>query len=371
MIRVAVTAGGVDRSYPVLIGCGARASLAQVVRDHADAARVAVISDERVAGLYGADIVAHLQEAAIPAELFRFPEGESSKQVGEWRRLGEALLAGGHGRDTCVVALGGGVTGDLAGFVAATHMRGVPVVQVPTSILAMVDASVGGKTGINTPQGKNLVGAFHPPRAVLIDPEFVATLARDARAQGLAEAVKHAAIQDADYGGRLEAQAEALLDGSPERTQEAVTTSVRIKAAVVTEDERESGRREVLNFGHTLGHAFEAASAYRLPHGSAVAIGMVAEAEMGVRLGHTHADTPERLRGLLRRFELPVRLPEPPRIERILAVLDTDKKARRGNVRTVLLERFGQVRRWDADYALALPNEDLGALVRDAVETVS
>lgn len=334
------TAGG---SYPVLVEPGLLARLPELLEEYAPAHRYAVISDDRVAELYGAGVVEACRSGGMGADLFTFPRGEASKTRATWARLTDALLEAGLGRDAAVVAVGGGVTGDMAGFVAATYLRGIPVVQVPTSLVAMIDASVGGKTGVDAPAGKNLVGAFHPPRLVAADPTTIATLPPHERAQGLAEAVKHGAILDREYLDRLVEEAGALMDAEVEATRHAVLRSVEIKAAVVEEDERESGRRQILNFGHTLGHALEAASRYAMGHGSAVATGMVLEAELGERLGVSEAGTRRALADALTAFGLGG-LPDPcPSVEEVARFLAADKKARAGRPRFVLLERPGRV----------------------------
>ena len=211
------------------------------------------------------------------------PAGRASKTREQWARLTDALLEQGFGRDSGIVALGGGVAGDLAGFVAATYMRGLPYVQVPTTLLAMLDASVGGKTGVDTPQGKNLIGAFHPPAAVIADPLVLGTLPeRDFRG-GMAEAVKHGLIADAAYFAWMERNADALLRRDQAALTRLVRRSVEIKAEVVSGDEREAGRRAILNAGHTVAHALEHATAYALPHGEAVALGLVAECALAER----------------------------------------------------------------------------------------
>lgn len=338
-IRVSSAGGG----YPVLVECGARRRLPALLSSLAPAFRYAVVSDENVAPLYGDEAVQACSEAGLQARLFTFPAGEGNKSRKQWSILTDRILEWGLGRDGAIVAVGGGVTGDLAGFVAATLLRGVPVVQVPTSLVAMIDASVGGKTGVDVHAGKNLVGAFHAPRAVVADPETSATLPRGERAQGLVEAVKHGAIADAAYLARLEQDASALLDGDPTTTWTAVARSVEIKAGVVSEDEREAGLREVLNFGHTFGHALESASGYALGHGAAVAAGMVLEARLGEALGVTDAGTSERLDAALRTLGLePLDLPYLDARE-VLGFLGADKKVRGGVPRFVLLRRVGEV----------------------------
>jgi 3-dehydroquinate synthase len=263
-----------------------------------------------------------------------------------------------------VLALGGGVTGDLAGFVGATFLRGVPVVQLPTSLVAMIDSSVGGKTGVDVPAGKNLVGAFHPPRLVVADTATIGTLPRTERAEGLVEAVKHGAILDRAYLDRLEGDLGALLEASPAATTDAVVRSVEIKAHVVSEDEREAGLREVLNFGHTLGHALEAAADYRLAHGGAVAIGMVLEARLGEALGVTRAGVADHLARIVVRLGLSL---EPPSgIDRgaVLGFVRADKKARQGRARYVLLEELGRVARDGGRWSREVPDRAVEGVLR-------
>jgi len=335
-----VQVGAAVGDYAVTVGRGLLKSLPTVLQAVAPGRRVALISDSNVGALHGGAAVDTLAEAGIGVRAYDFPAGEASKTRRTWSILTDRLLDDGFGRDTCVVALGGGVTTDLAGFVAATFLRGVPVVQVPTSALAMIDASVGGKTGVDVRAGKNLVGAFHAPRAVIADVEVLATLPRAERAQGLVEALKHGAILDEGHFALVDDLADRLLDGDADAFARVVLASVEIKAGVVQRDEFEGGLRQILNFGHTLGHALEAASSYRLPHGSAVAAGMVGEARMGEALGVTASGTAERLEGALRRLVGDVRAPVDPREAR--GYLAADKKAVGGRPRYVLLEGIGR-----------------------------
>ena len=254
---IAVMTSGASGPYRVLVGRGLIGSLALLLEEHAPAHRYALVSDSNVAEIYGESTILHLKEAGLSAELFTFEAGERNKSRATWSELTDGLLRAGFGRDSCLIAMGGGVTGDLGGFVAATYMRGIPVVQVPTSLVAMIDASIGGKTGVDVEAGKNLVGAFHPPNLVVADPDVVATLPRAERAQGMIEAVKHGAIMDEAYFAELDRDMPAILDGEAASLERAVARSVELKSAVVSEDEREEGRREILNFGHTLGHAID------------------------------------------------------------------------------------------------------------------
>lgn len=324
---------------------GALDGLGEACRREAAAHRYAVIADAAVAELYGERALASLADAGLGAELHTFRPGEASKSRDTWGRLTDRLLEEGHGRDSAVVALGGGVAGDLAGFVAATFLRGVPVVQVPTTLLAMLDSSVGGKTAVDTPAGKNLVGAFHHPSLVVADPEVLATLPDRQVAAGLAEAAKAGAVADAGLVGWMEERAAELVAGDPEALTRLVRRGVAIKARVVEEDPGEAGPRQVLNFGHTVGHALEARSGWDLLHGEAVAAGMRAEARLGEVLGVTEAGTAARLAGLLDACghrDRPEAEVEPGQLLRAAAA---DKKARRGELRFVLLEHVGRVAR--------------------------
>ncbi len=351
VVSTSVRRGEHAAEYRVLVGGGLIAALPDLLQEHAPAHRYAVISDSTVAELYGNGVIESLRGSGLRSELFSFPAGERHKTRTHWADLTDGLLKGGFGRDSCVVALGGGVVGDLAGFVAATYMRGVPVVQVPTSLVAMIDASIGGKTGVDVEAGKNLVGAFHAPKLVVADPEVIRTLPREERAQGLVEAVKHGAIMDGLYLDELERNMSALLDGEIGPIERAVARSVELKAEVVSEDERESGRREILNFGHTLGHAIEGASAYGVPHGTAVAAGMSLEARLGERLGVTEPGVAERLGRIAGTLEIGVELPCGAAPGEIMSYLGLDKKARLGRPRFVLLSQIGMVHRADDSWS--------------------
>jgi 3-dehydroquinate synthase len=329
-------------SYDVVVEAGALVELPRLVVERVRARRYAVISDDNVAPLHGRAVMEAALEAGLDASLFSFPAGEASKTRKSWSILTDELLEVGFGRDCCVLAVGGGVTTDLAGFVAATFLRGVPVVQVPTSYLAMIDASVGGKTGVDVEAGKNLVGAFHAPALVVADPEVLGTLPMAERAQGLVEAFKHGAILDAGYFAELEDGVADLLAAEASVAGPAVARSVALKAGVVSEDEFEGGYRQILNFGHTLGHALEAASGYALGHGTAVAIGMLLEARLGERLGVTEPGTGERLRAALEALLGPLDEVETDP-DAAMGFLGSDKKVRAGRSRVVLLRRLGEV----------------------------
>ena len=328
-------------SYDVHVGTGLLDRAAAFIRTAAPAHRYAIISDENVAPLYAARVRDTV--GAAQSELFTIPAGEAEKTREQWSHLTDALLAAGFGRDTTILALGGGVVGDLAGFVAATYMRGIPFVQLPTTLLAMIDASIGGKTGVDTAAGKNLVGAFHRPRGVIVDPSVLTTLPANHLRAGLAEAIKHGAIADAAYFESIDSALPALLDSPDGDSMRAlILRSVEIKASIVLQDEREGGIRRNLNFGHTLGHAIESESRYRLLHGEAIAIGMVLESMLGERLGVTARGTASRVRDTIRRAGLPYAIPKHLDPNRILAATRGDKKAREGVVEYALVAGIGR-----------------------------
>jgi 3-dehydroquinate synthase len=294
------------------------------------------------------------------ADLFTIPAGETNKTRESWGRLTDDLVAAGFGRDSTVVALGGGMVGDLAGFVAGTFMRGVPVVQVPTTLLAMIDASIGGKTGVDTPSGKNLVGLFHPPAAILSDPQTLATLPLNSLRTGLAEAIKHGAVADSRYFEFVTRELPTLLapGGSGSDTfAHAIVRSIEIKAGIVVRDERERGIRKVLNFGHTVGHALETLTGYELAHGEAVAIGMALESALAERAGIAETGTSEAIRNALSAAGLPVHRPDGMSGEKILNAMRADKKARRGEIEYALPCRIGAMAGSSSGWAVSVADD--------------
>lgn len=314
-----------------------------------------VVSDENVFARYGPEVEASLRGAGFRVASYCLPPGEESKSLTMLSRLYDWLLARNPERGHAVVALGGGVVGDLAGLAAATLLRGMPYVQAPTSLLAMVDSSVGGKTAVNHPSGKNLIGAFHQPALVLIDPATLQTLPPRELTSGWAEVIKHGLIRDAAFFEYLQDQAGALLSLNEEAVRQAVLRSVAIKAGVVSRDERETtGERSLLNYGHTLAHGLEAATGYgRFLHGEAVAIGMAGAGRIGREMGLLAAEKAGAQEHLLERFELPVRCTGVDR-QRVLEALAMDKKTRGGKIRWVLLQDIGRATlREDVPPALA------------------
>lgn len=352
-----------DAAYDILIDRGLLARLPTLVAERCPAAAYALISDSVVARLYGDPLARALRAAGMPAEPFSFPAGEWNKTRDTWSALCDRLLAARIGRDGAVLAVGGGVTGDLAGFVAATYHRGIPWVQVPTTLLAMVDSSIGGKTGVDTATGKNLLGAFHQPRLVVADLDVLGTLSGPQLASGMAEAIKHAAIADAEYFTTLERVA-VPPTGDPAALERLVARSVEIKAEIVAADAREAGRRAALNFGHTIGHALETVSEYALLHGEAVAIGMVAEARLAEAARLAEDGTARRIALALERHGLPIALPAASRAEALIAAMRQDKKVRGGALRFALPSRVGVLgAHANGDWTVALPE----ALVRQVL----
>jgi 3-dehydroquinate synthase len=351
--------------YHVLVGAGLLDRLGALVAESGvpNALTIAIISDSHVAPLYAERARAALLARGARTELFVVPAGEASKSRREWALLTDAMLARGLGRDTAVLALGGGVIGDLAGFVAATYARGVPVIHVPTSLLAMVDAAIGGKTGVDTPAGKNLVGVFHWPTVVVIDPTTLTTLPLEQWRAGFAEVLKHGAIASETHFRQAAALAASLPNVSSQTLETLIADSVRIKAEIVARDEREVGPRQALNAGHTLAHAMEQASAFQLSHGQAVAIGLVLEAALGERLAITKQGTAKELAAALSSVGLPTTRPTALAPTAVLEATRTDKKARNGRVEYALLSRIGAVDSAGGRYSRPVADDDvLGVL---------
>ena len=355
--------------YQVLVDTGSIDRLGALVTESGaakHASTYAIISDSNVAPLYAERVrgaLANAADGARRSELFVVPAGEQSKSRLEWSLITDAMLARGLGRDTVVIALGGGVVGDLAGFVAATFARGIPIVQVPTSLLAIVDSSIGGKTGVDTPAGKNLVGAFHWPSLVVIDPGVLTTLPLSEWRAGFAEVLKHGAIADAEHFRQAAAAAAGAPNVSAEVLQQLIADSVRIKAGVVASDEREGGARRALNAGHTIAHAIEQASSFAISHGEAVAIGLVLEATLGEQLGITAPGTSQELRRALNAAGLPTAYPKTLSLTDVLAATRVDKKTRNGQAQYVFLSRIGAVDTAEGRYGRPASDEQVSRVL--------
>jgi 3-dehydroquinate synthase len=330
-----------NATYPVQIGAGTLDHLPENLSKYSPASTYAVITDTTVSPYY-AERVRKAVSTLAPCHVFVFEAGEVNKTRTTWSDLTDRMLAAGIERDGAVIALGGGVVGDLAGFVAATYHRGIDLIHLPTSLLAMVDSSIGGKTGVDTESGKNLVGAFHQPRLVVADVAMLETLPDRQLAAGLAEAVKHGAIADAAYLEWIDRCRGQILAKRADELAHLVRRSVEIKADIVMADEKEAGRRATLNFGHTVGHGLEAATSFGILHGEAVAVGMVSEARLGEVMGITEPGSAETLLDLLGALGLPHQIPSSCQVADLLESARSDKKNRAGQLRFAPIRRPGE-----------------------------
>jgi len=333
-----------QRSYSIEIGAGNLPRAGQFLTEQGRVTHAVVITDENVEDPHAVKTVESLAEAAVAVDLVVVEPGETSKSIDTAEALWEKLLALGADRESVVVAVGGGVVGDLAGFIAATYARGIRFFQVPTTLLAQVDSSVGGKVGINLPEAKNMVGAFLQPMGVLIDTETLTTLDQREYRSGLGEVVKYGVIQDAELFGYLEANVAGLIRADHDVLGRVIGRCCRLKADVVEEDEQElSGRRAILNYGHTFGHAVETLLGYgRLLHGEAVAIGMLCASRLAERLGRVDADLTARQKNLLAALDLPTDFPDLDH-DQVLRAMMHDKKVEHGRLHFVLPDRLGHV----------------------------
>jgi 3-dehydroquinate synthase len=347
------------RSYPIYIGSGLLAH-ADLLTRHVAGARVAVVSNETVAPLYLARISRWL-ERYQPVNVI-LPDGEEHKTLEVLNRIYDALLTARCDRQTTIIALGGGVVGDMAGFAAATYQRGVPFIQIPTTLLSQVDSSVGGKTGVNHPLGKNMIGAFYQPKAVIIDTDTLNTLPDRELSAGLAEVIKYGLIRDPEFLEWLEANLDKLLARDPAALGHAIHRSCQNKAEVVAADETEHGIRAILNLGHTFGHAIETGMGYgEWLHGEAIAAGMVMAAELSCRLGWLSREDVKRVEQLIARARLPARPPAGLSAARMRELMSVDKKVLAGKLRLVLLKGLGQAV-VTADFPTAALDETLNAV---------
>jgi 3-dehydroquinate synthase len=336
-----------ERSYPIFVGdvgFSDPAKLAEGLAPYLKGNQVAIITNETIAPLYLQQVQSALGNRQV--DVFQMPDGESYKSLDTYAQVMDFLLEKKHNRSTCLIALGGGVVGDLCGFVAATFQRGVDFIQIPTTLLSQVDSSVGGKTAVNHPAGKNMIGAFYQPLAVFADISVLETLPDREYAAGLAEVVKYGIIYDADFFAWLEANAQALVQREKYALTHIITRSCEVKAAVVSEDERESGRRAILNYGHTFGHAIEKLLGYgRLLHGEAVSIGMVMAARLSVEFSGLALADSQRIEKLLQQFSLPVTLEGLElNAEAMIDAMGMDKKVVDGELRFVVADQMGSVR---------------------------
>ncbi len=358
------------QSYPVFVGCDLLDKLGEKMKEAALSGRATIISDENVFSLYGSKVEGILKDADFAVNSFVLLPGEETKSMDSAIKIYDSLVEHRTERDDIIVALGGGMVGDLAGFVAATFLRGMPWIQVPTSLIAMVDASIGGKVGVNHPEGKNLIGAFYQPNFVLADVQTLTTLARRELTSGWAEVIKHGMILDKEFVQFLESNVSRLTKLEPELLTQAIARSAAIKAKVVSQDEKErEGKRTILNYGHTVGHGLEAATRYkRFLHGEAVAIGMVGAAKLSQRLGLLPSAAVKRQQALLQKFGLPTSL----RAKRgnlrlsitgVTRAMELDKKVRGKAIHWVLLDDIGK-----AVIRNDVPQQDVLAVLQKSME---
>jgi 3-dehydroquinate synthase len=330
-----------SQSYEICIGYDIFDRIAMMIANSRIAVRYVIVTDDHVCNLHGETLLAHLRKMGARSDLIVFPAGERSKNVQSVLDIAGQLLDLGVDRKSALIALGGGVAGDLAGFVASVYMRGIPCIQVPTTLMAQVDSSIGGKTAIDLLQGKNLLGTFCQPAGVFIDIKCLDTLSDAEYQNGLAEVVKYGIIDSEALFQQLESGVEMIRSRNRPFLEAMIQRVCTIKKGIVEMDEREQGLRRILNFGHTLGHALEAASGYRLAHGNAVAVGMIAAARMSQKLHGLPGEDRERIEGLIASFSLACRIPEDLATEDILSGLQRDKKKDGDAIHFVLLKKIG------------------------------
>lgn len=341
--RVRVELG--ERSYDIVIGGGILPHLGEAIKGFGFSKRVAIISNPTVFGLYGKAVIDSLRSSDFDTLEVIIPDGEEYKDYLWSYYILTELLKQKLDRKSCLIALGGGVIGDITGFVASIYMRGINFVQVPTTLLAQVDSSVGGKTGVNHNLGKNMIGTFYQPRLVWIDIETLKTLPEREFLSGLSEVIKYGVIWDRDFFDFLDRERESILAFDPLSLTHIIRRSCEIKAEVVSKDEREAGLRAILNFGHTVGHAIETVTGYRMYlHGEAISIGMRAEAKLSMLLGISREEVEERALSILSSYRLPVNIPVQIKDDEIISTMEIDKKSQSGKLRFVLPERIGRVR---------------------------
>jgi len=332
-----------ERSYDILIGSGLLEQAGCNILDNISPSQIVVLTHPSIKSLYGEKLESSFSETGVKPSWIEVPEGESSKSLEQAGKIFDRLFELNCDRKSLLIALGGGVIGDLTGFVAAVWLRGLPFIQMPTTLLSQVDSSVGGKTAVNHPQGKNLIGAFYQPHKVIIDLDTLKTLPENEFKAGLAEVVKYGVIEDPIFFQYIENNVQAVLEQDASCMSHIVETSCRIKGQVVEKDETESRYRMILNYGHTIGHAVEALTQYKeYLHGEAVSIGMVHAARLSSNLGKCDSSVPERIQALLDKLGLPTALPEL-RPDEIVESMTHDKKAEKKKIRFVLVNQMGEV----------------------------
>ena len=353
-----------DQSYPIIIENGILNRIPQDLKERNLGERFAIITDTNVSARYGGALEYWIENAGFMVGRYVFSEGEQQKRLRICEDLVGGMSSDGFGRDTTVIALGGGVVGDMAGFIAASFNRGVPLVQIPTTLIAQADSSIGGKTGVDTEYGKNLFGAFKQPNIVYIDPLTLRTLAPIDYFSGLAETVKHGVIQDSNFFGYLEQNTAKILRMGDDALLNLAETNCRIKGNVVEADPNEKGIRRILNLGHTIGHAVETLSDYNLPHGHCVAIGMLSALRIAKETTGFPQEDLERVERLLKEFNLPTKIPSEITNDGILKLTTLDKKAAKGQARYCLPVKIGEMADFGGQYVTYVDEP----LVRQALD---
>lgn len=328
-------------SYEIRIGRSIGDRMILLIAKNHKASRYVIITDTHVNGLYGRKLQNAMSEAGQNVSIIEIPAGESAKNMETVMDTARSLLALDADRGTVLIALGGGVVGDLTGFVASVYMRSIPYIQVPTTLVGQVDSSIGGKTAVDLPQGKNLLGTFHQPCAVFVDLEFLETLPQKEYENGLAEIIKYGIIEDDKMFALLEENMDAIQSRDPAYLLKIIETCCRIKKSIVEIDEREQGLRRILNFGHTVGHALEAVSGYALSHGEGVALGMIAAARLSAKMHYLADDELKRIESVIAKAGLPTKIPPAFAPQAVIGRLKTDKKKKDGVIHFVLIKKIG------------------------------
>lgn len=365
--KLACTLPRSSTSYEIEFHCGLLKDPQALVHClHPLGSKFAILTDQSVSDLYGKHLLRSLSDLGLETYLFSFPSGESYKTRDTKEQLENQLFEKGLGRDTCLIALGGGVATDLGGFVAATYCRGIPLVMIPTSLLGMVDACIGGKTGVDVPYGKNLVGAIYQPKKVLIDSSTLLSLPLKELRNGVVEMIKHGLIVDRIFFEFLEKNVSQILARDLPLLETAIYQSCRIKKGIVEEDEREDGKRRLLNFGHTIGHALERLTHYALAHGEAVAIGLLVESHLALQLGHLKQSSFDRIHKILNAYGLPLSLPDELTTQQIQDAMVLDKKSLKGQPRFVMIDEIGSSLPFGSNYCTTVEESQ----IKNALEAV-
>lgn len=354
-----------DRSYEILIGEDILKKIPLDLKNKKTVHSYVIISDSNVASLYGQKLLKGLTNSGLNSHLISFPAGEVHKDRDTKARIEDEMSKLKIGRDSCVIALGGGVVGDVAGFVAATYNRGIPYIQVPTTLVACVDSSIGGKAAVDTPYGKNLIGAFYQPWRVYIDVNTLRTLHEKEIREGLAEVVKYGVIKDKNLFEYLEKNIDHIFSFNTDALIHIIKRGCEIKGQVVELDEKESNLRKILNFGHTIGHAIENISDYKISHGEAISMGMVTEGKIALELGFWKLDEYERLVSLFNKTGLPTKPPHSLDLSRMINTMKLDKKARQRRIEMVLPRKIGAMVEVDGSYGIKIEE----GLIRSILES--